>query len=90
MWHDLRSPVFRVGGNNTTPALPPGAQIIHIWSGPGAVTMPDGKGGTTTVTVPAGTTWTYDAMHLNFTLKSGDALVFTGQFFVEYAEPVGG
>lgn len=89
MWHDLRAPVYRVAGNNTTPPLPKGAQIIHIWAGPGTVTLPDGHGGTTSFVIPAGTVWEYDAMHLNFTINGSDAIVFTGAFFVEYAEPLG-
>ncbi len=95
MWQEL-GPVYRVSGTSGTATLDVGSRIIKILAhsaGGGSFTMPDGKGGTLTITLPASDNWfVYDPKHLSTVMKSTDSIVFTGtgSYVIECSNPIGG
>lgn len=95
MWYELGKPVLTLAGTSGTLTFNRGAvimQIIAQGASNATVTVPTGDGSTTqTIPVPAGTTFRYQANHLNRTMQgSGTALqiTFTStlSYFVEYQD----
>lgn len=91
MWHELTGRTVRLAGVSGTPTIPKGAAIINLQALPGgtagSVTLPDGQGGTTTVTLPANSNgFNFDPKHTNCVTTSANQIVFTGttSYFVEF------
>ena len=93
-WQGVARVVARRSGTAATETFTKGSAILKINVAGGSVTMPDGKGGTITLTVPVN--WNYQAdSQLDFVMQGSGAqlqLVFSGStsYFVEYAVPAGG
>ena len=93
-WQGIPRVVARRAGTAATETFKTGSVILKINVAGGTVTMPDGKGGLITLTVPVN--WNYQADgQLDFTLQGSGAqlqLAFSGStsYFVEYAVPAGG
>ena len=103
MWGDIKGgQVVRYVGASGTPAIPSGARILHIAAhatSASTLAMPNGAPGTGTggnvITLPLPASsqwWFYDAMHLEWVWRTGDAMTFTStdSYFVEVHLPLGG
>lgn len=91
MWNDLGGVVRRSAGTAGTLTLSNGGKITFLYvhgTSAGTVAIPNGMGGTTSITVIAGTSITWNVMHLNMIVAAGSAITFTGtdSYIVEWME----
>ncbi len=91
MWNELGGSVKRLAGTSGNFLLPNGGKITFLYvhaTSAATVAIPNGSGGTTSVTVIAGTSITWNVMHLNFILAAGSQITFTStdSYVVEWME----
>ena len=97
MWFEIKDPIKRFAGTSGTVALPAGAIILNLQagtdSGGGTVAgIPDGQGGTITLTLPASSNgYNLDPKHLGIVMQVAGNITFTGTttYYLEVASKAG-
>jgi hypothetical protein len=91
-WQGIAGPVKRFSGTSGSITIPKGSMILHfVFQGGTCTGVPDGVGGSLTLTSPSNAPFYYDPMHLACVTPSDLLITFGGttMYFVEIQNKVG-